>query len=134
MSWNRSFFKLCRQFGSLNIDLVFCCFQNLLHTWPCTPLIPLWNTLSVWWGNTLFKHSTVELSMNCLVWDLFAVIWVRYSDCFQQLIYFLFPRDEDWNECNDISKIIIRQPIRSEYRIAFRYLYNNLPFHVQLSW
>lgn len=32
--------------------------------------------------------------------------------------------DEDWNEFNDIEKIIIRQPIKSEYRIAFPYLYN----------
>lgn len=42
--------------------------------------------------------------------------------------------DEDWNEFNDINKIIIRQPIRTEYRIAFPYLYNNLPHYVQLSW
>lgn len=43
-------------------------------------------------------------------------------------------RDEDWNEFNDINKIIIRQPIRTEYRIAFPYLYNSLPLHVHLSW
>ena len=42
--------------------------------------------------------------------------------------------DDDWNEFNDINKIIIRQPIRTEYRIAFPYLYNNLPHYVQLSW
>ncbi len=42
--------------------------------------------------------------------------------------------DEDWNEFNDINKIIIRQPIRTEYRIAFPYLYNNLPQYVHLSW
>ncbi len=42
--------------------------------------------------------------------------------------------DDDWNEFNDINKIIIRQPIRTEYRIAFPYLYNNLPHHVHLSW
>lgn len=49
----------------------------------------------------------------------------------------LFPftfRDEDWNEFNDINKIIIRQPIRTEYRIAFPYLYNNMPHFVHLSW
>jgi pre-mRNA-processing factor 8 len=45
-----------------------------------------------------------------------------------------FPRDEDWNEFNDINKIIIRQPIRTEYRIAFPYLYNNMPKFVHLSW
>ncbi|ELT98780.1 hypothetical protein CAPTEDRAFT_151544 [Capitella teleta] len=43
-------------------------------------------------------------------------------------------QDEDWNEFNDINKIIIRQPIRTEYRIAFPYLYNNIPFQVHLSW
>jgi pre-mRNA-processing factor 8 len=46
----------------------------------------------------------------------------------------LFYRDEDWNEFNDINKIIIRQPIRTEYRIAFPYLYNNMPHYVHLSW
>lgn len=45
-----------------------------------------------------------------------------------------FCRDEDWNEFNDINKIIIRQPIRTEYKIAFPYLYNNLPHHVHLTW
>ena len=32
--------------------------------------------------------------------------------------------DDDWNEFNDINKIIIRQPIRTEYKLAFPYLYN----------
>uniref|UniRef100_A0ACD6A9X4 Uncharacterized protein n=1 Tax=Avena sativa TaxID=4498 RepID=A0ACD6A9X4_AVESA len=35
--------------------------------------------------------------------------------------------DEDWNEFNDINKLIIRQPLRTEYRIAFPHLYNNRP-------
>jgi pre-mRNA-processing factor 8 len=43
-------------------------------------------------------------------------------------------QDEDWNEFNDINKIIIRQPIRTEYRIAFPYLYNSLPHFVHLTW
>lgn len=47
---------------------------------------------------------------------------------------YLFSSDEDWNEFNDINKIIIRQPIRTEYRIAFPYLYNSYPFQVHLSW
>ena len=42
--------------------------------------------------------------------------------------------DEDWNEFNDINKIIIRQPVRTEYRIAFPYLYNNFTQYVHLSW
>lgn len=42
--------------------------------------------------------------------------------------------DEDWNEFNDINKIIIRQPIRTEYKIAFPFLYNSLPRSVQIAW
>lgn len=41
--------------------------------------------------------------------------------------------DEDWNEFNDISKLIIRSQIRTEYRIAFPYLYNDRPRKVHLS-
>lgn len=53
---------------------------------------------------------------------------------FEPLVKDINPADEDWNEFNDINKIIIRQPIRTEYRIAFPYLYNNLPHFVYLSW
>lgn len=42
--------------------------------------------------------------------------------------------DDDWNEFNDINKIIIRQPVRTEYKIAFPFLYNSLPRSVQVSW
>ncbi len=35
--------------------------------------------------------------------------------------------DDDWNEFNDINKIIIRTQIRTEYKIAFPYLYNSRP-------
>uniref|UniRef100_A0A0E0HA11 MPN domain-containing protein n=1 Tax=Oryza nivara TaxID=4536 RepID=A0A0E0HA11_ORYNI len=41
--------------------------------------------------------------------------------------------DEDWNEFNDINKLIIRQPLRTEYRIAFPHLYNNRPRKVRLG-
>ncbi|CAN7986123.1 unnamed protein product [Ixodes pacificus] len=53
---------------------------------------------------------------------------------FEPLIKDMNPADEDWNEFNDINKIIIRQPILTEYRIAFPYLYNNMPHYVHLSW
>ncbi|KAJ1868438.1 hypothetical protein LPJ78_000186 [Coemansia sp. RSA 989] len=43
------------------------------------------------------------------------------------------PADEDWNEFNDINKIIIRQPIRTEYKVAFPHLYNSLPRKVRVS-
>ena len=42
--------------------------------------------------------------------------------------------DEDWNEFNDINKIIVRHQVRTEYRISFPYLYNNMPLYVHLSW
>lgn len=41
--------------------------------------------------------------------------------------------DEDWNEFNDINKIIIRQPIRTEYKISFPYLYNSITQSVKVS-
>ncbi|KAF2323227.1 hypothetical protein GH714_034239 [Hevea brasiliensis] len=41
--------------------------------------------------------------------------------------------DEDWNEFNDINKLIIRSPLRTEYRIAFPHLYNNRPRKVKLE-
>ena len=41
--------------------------------------------------------------------------------------------DEDWNEFNDINKIIIRHQIRTEYKIAFPHLYNNRPRSVQFT-
>lgn len=42
-------------------------------------------------------------------------------------------QDEDWNEFNDISKIIIRHPIRTEYKIAFPFLYNHLHRAIHVS-
>ena len=33
--------------------------------------------------------------------------------------------DVDWNEFNDVNKIIIRVPIRTEWRIAYPYMYND---------
>ncbi|KAJ0640031.1 putative PRO8NT domain, PROCN domain, pre-mRNA-processing-splicing factor 8 [Helianthus annuus] len=40
--------------------------------------------------------------------------------------------DEDWNEFNDFKKLIIRSPLRTEYRLAFPHLYNNRPRKVRL--
>lgn len=40
---------------------------------------------------------------------------------------------EDWNEFNDIYKVIIRHPIRTEYRISYPFLYNNRPQAVPLA-
>ncbi|KAH9917572.1 uncharacterized protein B0H18DRAFT_846460, partial [Fomitopsis serialis] len=41
--------------------------------------------------------------------------------------------NEDWNEFNDINKVIIRQQIRTEYKVAFPHLYNSLPRSVHIS-
>lgn len=38
---------------------------------------------------------------------------------FEPLYREAFDEDEDWNEFNDINKIIVRHPVRTEYRIAF---------------
>jgi pre-mRNA-processing factor 8 len=43
-------------------------------------------------------------------------------------------KDDDWNEFNDVNKVIVRSPIRTEYKIAFPYLYNDIPKFVRLSW
>ena len=52
---------------------------------------------------------------------------------FEPLFRDIYDDDEDWNEFNDISKIIIRQHLRTEYRIAFPHLYNSRPRRVELS-
>lgn len=35
--------------------------------------------------------------------------------------------DDDWNDFNDLNKIIIRNLIRTEYKVAFPNLYNSRP-------
>ncbi|CXI49021.1 pre-mRNA-processing-splicing factor 8, putative [Plasmodium berghei] len=52
---------------------------------------------------------------------------------FEPLYRDIYEDDEDWNEFNDINKIIIRQQIRTEYKIAFPYLYNNRPRKIAVS-
>ncbi|EKX72952.1 pre-mRNA splicing factor prp8 family member protein [Theileria equi strain WA] len=52
---------------------------------------------------------------------------------FEPLYRDTYDEDEDWNEFNDISKLIIRQQIRTEYKIAFPYLYNNRPRKVAIG-
>lgn len=51
---------------------------------------------------------------------------------FEPLFRDVDPADEDWNEFNDINKIIVRHQIRTEYKVAFPYLYNSLPRQVQV--
>ncbi|KAL6300911.1 hypothetical protein BKA93DRAFT_865036, partial [Sparassis latifolia] len=41
--------------------------------------------------------------------------------------------DEDWNEFNDINKVVIHQRIRTEYKVAFLHLHNSLPRSVHIS-
>jgi pre-mRNA-processing factor 8 len=42
------------------------------------------------------------------------------------------PTEDDWNEFNDINKIIVRVPIRTEYKVAYPFLYNSLPRSVEV--
>jgi pre-mRNA-processing factor 8 len=53
---------------------------------------------------------------------------------FEPLHRDMYDADEDWNEFNDINKIIIRQQIRTEYKIAYPYLYNSRPRAVHVQW
>ncbi|CAH2079062.1 unnamed protein product [Thlaspi arvense] len=41
--------------------------------------------------------------------------------------------EKEWNEFNDINKVIVRSRLRTEGRVAFPYLYNNRPRKVKLS-
>ena len=43
---------------------------------------------------------------------------------FEPLFRDMEDEDEDWNEFNDINKIIIRNHIRTEYKIAYPFVYN----------
>lgn len=47
----------------------------------------------------------------------------------------LYPNEEeeDYNEFNAIDRVIFRNPIRSEYRIAFPHIYNSRPRSVELQ-
>ncbi|RMZ76106.1 hypothetical protein DV737_g4966, partial [Chaetothyriales sp. CBS 132003] len=53
---------------------------------------------------------------------------------FEPLYKDIDPNDEDFGEFNAIDRIIFRAPLRTEYRVAFPYLYNSLPRSVKLSW
>ena len=52
---------------------------------------------------------------------------------FEQLYRDMDTFDEDWNEFNDINKVIIQHQIRTEYKVAFPHLYNLLPRSVHLG-
>lgn len=52
---------------------------------------------------------------------------------FEPLYRDVDPADEDWNEFNDINKVIVRHQIRTEYKVAFPYLYNSLPRSVHVA-
>lgn len=51
---------------------------------------------------------------------------------FEPLFRDVHDDDEDWNEFNDVAKIIVRNYIRTEYKIAFPFLYNNRPRQVSM--
>lgn len=52
---------------------------------------------------------------------------------FEPLYKDINPDDEDYGEFNAIDRIIFRAPIRTEYRVAFPYLYNSLARSTHLS-
>lgn len=95
------------------------------------PLIKDLNALLVLYSLFLRKLF-FQYSSAFMVHDNFT----RFLFCFFMIYSSIFFRDEDWNEFNDINKVIIRAPIRTEYRIAFPFMYNNLinALPVQVSW
>ncbi|KAG8165724.1 hypothetical protein KVR01_004276 [Diaporthe batatas] len=53
---------------------------------------------------------------------------------FEPLYKDIDPNDEDFGEFNAIDRIIFRNPVRTEDRVAYPFLYNSLPRSVHLSW
>ncbi|KAK1985508.1 pre-mRNA-processing-splicing factor 8 [Colletotrichum cereale] len=53
---------------------------------------------------------------------------------FEPLYKDIDPNDEDFGEFNAIDRIIFRNPIRTEFRVAYPFLYNSLPRSVHLAW
>ncbi|KAK0711691.1 NUC071 domain-containing protein [Lasiosphaeris hirsuta] len=53
---------------------------------------------------------------------------------FEPLYKDIDPNDEDFGEFNAMDRIIFRNPIRTECRVSFPFLYNALPRSVHLSW
>ena len=53
---------------------------------------------------------------------------------FEPLYKDINPNEEDFGEFNAIDRIIFRTPIRTEFRVAYPFLYNSLPRSVHLAW
>lgn len=53
---------------------------------------------------------------------------------FEPLYKDINPNDEDFGEFNAFDRIIFRNSIRTESRVAYPFLYNSLPRSVHLSW
>ncbi|KAF1990334.1 pre-mRNA-processing-splicing factor 8 [Aulographum hederae CBS 113979] len=53
---------------------------------------------------------------------------------FEPLFKDIDPQGEDFGEFNAIERIIFRSPIRTEYRVAYPYVYNSMPRSVRLTW
>ncbi|KAF4828265.1 Pre-mRNA-processing-splicing factor 8 [Colletotrichum siamense] len=53
---------------------------------------------------------------------------------FEPLYKDIDPNDEDFGEFNAIDRIIFRNAMRTEFRVAYPYLYNSLPRSVHLAW
>lgn len=96
--------------------------------------------------NFFLRHYSLLLHylvINCLVGELWKWNYTYLSILlintftggpkFEPLYRDMEKGDEDWNEFNDINKLIIRSPLRTEYRIGFPHLYNNRPRKVRLS-
>jgi len=41
--------------------------------------------------------------------------------------------DEDWSEFNDVHKLVVRRPVKTEHRVAYPWLYNDRPRGVRCA-
>ncbi|KAI8848655.1 pre-mRNA processing factor 8 [Chytridium lagenaria] len=86
------------------------------------------------WKLDLPVMSTLYRLAHQLLSDLALNMAIPGGPKFEPLFRDVDTADEDWNEFNDINKIIIRQPIRTEYKVAFPFLFNSLPRSVHVAW
>ncbi|KAH7513447.1 hypothetical protein FEM48_Zijuj12G0200900 [Ziziphus jujuba var. spinosa] len=94
-----------------------------------------------------YDHKPVggEIISTCLIRNLFFFFFLFFFTTkalnlfipggpkFEPLYRDMEDDDEDWNEFNDIHKLIVQPPMRTEYRIAFPHLYNSRPRKVNFN-
>ena len=85
----------------------------------------------------LSDHTDINASYRSIrtlsSWQGHSTWASRVAPKFEPLHRDMDTFDEDWNEFNDINKVIIRQQIRTEYKVGFPHPYNSLPRSGKIS-